>query len=95
MIDPKKIEDMAKQIGALIPSQLRQAADDIEGKIKIILQQKLAQLDVISRDEFDVQRQVLARTREKVDLLETQVQALLAERATPSTKDELPSSDQQ
>ncbi|MDP4535982.1 accessory factor UbiK family protein [Alkalimonas collagenimarina] len=95
MIDPKKIEDMAKQIGALIPSQLRQAADDIEGKIKLILQQKLAQLDVISRDEFDVQRQVLARTREKVDLLETQVQALLAERTTPSTKDELPSSDQQ
>ena len=95
MIDPKKIEDMAKQIGALIPSQLRQAADDVEGKIKIILQQKLAQLDVISRDEFDVQRQVLARTREKVDLLEQQVQALLAERTPAPDKDELPSSDQQ
>ncbi|MCH8537596.1 MAG: accessory factor UbiK family protein [Alkalimonas sp.] len=95
MIDPKKIEDMAKQIGALIPSQLRQAADDIEGKIKLILQQKLAQLDVISRDEFDVQRQVLARTREKVDLLEQQVQALLAEQTPATSTDELPSSDQQ
>lgn len=95
MIDPKKIEEMAKQIGTLIPSQLRQVVDDVEGKIKIILQQKLAQLDVISRDEFDVQRQVLARTREKVDLLEQQIQALLAERATTRRQEELPSSDQQ
>ena len=96
MIDPKKIEDLAKQIGAVIPARVRQAADDVESKIKVVLQQKLADLDVISREEFDVQRQVLARTREKLDALEQQVAQLMAQNnqsnQAPSAP---PSSDQQ
>lgn len=95
MIDPKKIEDMAKQIGAVIPAKVRQAADDIESKIKIVLQQKLADLDVISREEFDVQRQVLARTREKMDALEQQLHALLAAQQPPKQPSTPPSSDQE
>jgi ubiquinone biosynthesis accessory factor UbiK len=95
MIDPKKIEDIAKQIGNAIPPQLKQFADDVEAKVKQVLQSKLADMDFVSRDEFDVQRQVLLRTREKVELLEQQLSAILAEKTEKFDAKDLPSSDQQ
>jgi ubiquinone biosynthesis accessory factor UbiK len=95
MIDPKKIEDIAKQIGNAIPPQLRQFADDIEVKVKQVLQNKLADMDFVSREEFDVQRQVLLRTREKLEALEQQVAVLLAEKTQQFDAKDLPSSDQQ
>ena len=95
MIDPKKIEDIAKQIGNAIPPQVRQFADDIEAKVKQVLQQKLADLDFVSREEFDVQRQVLLRTREKLEKLEQQLAALMAEKTLDMRQQQLPSSDQE
>jgi hypothetical protein len=88
MLDPKKIEEMARQIGSAIPPKFREVADDIEGKIKVVLQAKLSQLDFVSREEFDVQRQVLMRTREKLEQLELQVQQLLAQQHSPTDKAE-------
>lgn len=81
MLDPKKIEDIARQIGASIPPKFREVADDVEAKVKAVLQAKLSSLDFVSREEFDVQRQVLLRTREKLEALELQVQQLLAAQA--------------
>ena len=95
MIDAKKIEDIAKQIGNAIPLQVRQFADDVEAKVKQVLQSKLADMDFVSREEFDVQRQVLLRTREKLEQLEQQVAALMAEKTQQFNSKELPSSDQQ
>jgi len=88
MLDPKKIEEMARQIGSAIPPKFREVADDIEGKIKVVLQAKLSQLDFVSREEFDVQRQVLVRTREKLEQLELQVQQLLAQQQSQTNKAE-------
>ena len=95
MIDAKKIEDIAKQIGNAIPPQVRQFADDVEAKVKQVLQNKLADMEFVSREEFDVQRQVLLRTREKLEQLEQQVAALMAEKTQQFNSKELPSSDQQ
>ncbi len=95
MLDPKKIEEIARQIGAVIPPQLKQFADELESKVKQVLQAKLADLDFVSREEFDVQRQVLLRTREKVEAMEQQLAALLAEKTQDFRQTELPSSDQQ
>ncbi|ALZ74834.1 accessory factor UbiK family protein [Rheinheimera sp. F8] len=86
MLDPKKIEDIARQIGASIPPKFREVADDVEAKVKAVLQAKLSSLDFVSREEFDVQRQVLLRTREKLEVLELQVQQLLAAQATDKTE---------
>ena len=55
----------------------------------------VAGMDLVSREEFDVQRQVLLRTREKVEKLEQQLAALLAEKTQQFDTKELPSSDQQ
>jgi len=70
MINAKKIEEIAKQVTDAIPPGLKNMASDFEDKTKTVLQRKLAQLDVVSREEFDVQTQVLLKTREKLAELE-------------------------
>ena len=76
MLDPKKIEQLAEQITNAIPPQIKSIADNVEEKIKTALQSKLSELDVVSREEFDVQTQVLARTRQKLETLEQELEAI-------------------
>lgn len=78
MINAKKIEDIAKQVTDAIPPGLKNIAADFEDKTKTVLQRKLSQLDVVSREEFDVQTQVLLKTREKIAQLETKIAELEA-----------------
>lgn len=76
MINAKKIEEIAKQVTDSIPPGLKNMANDFEDKTKTVLQRKLSQLDVVSREEFDVQTQVLIRTREKLAALEKKMAEL-------------------
>ncbi len=76
MINAKRIEDIAKQVTDAIPPSLKNIASDFEEKTKSILQKKLSQLDVVTREEFDVQTQVLLKTREKLSQLEQKVEKL-------------------
>jgi BMFP domain-containing protein YqiC len=73
MLNAKKIEEIAKQVTDAIPPKFKEIANDIEEKTKVVLQRKLSQLDVVSREEFDVQTQVLLKTREKLAALEASV----------------------
>ncbi|MGL5121328.1 MAG: ubiquinone biosynthesis accessory factor UbiK, partial [Plesiomonas shigelloides] len=66
MIDPKKIEQIARQVHESMPKGIRDFGEEAEKKIRQILQAQLAKLDVVNREEFDVQTQVLLRTREKL-----------------------------
>lgn len=76
MLNAKKIEQLAEQITNAIPPGVKNIADNVEEKVKAVLQAKLSQLDVVSREEFDVQTQVLARTRAKLEQLEAIVAEL-------------------
>ena len=78
MINPKKIEEVAWQLSDNLPSGLKQFAGEFEDKSKQILQNQLMKLDVVSREEFDVQQHVLLKTREKLEALQAQVDALEA-----------------
>jgi len=78
MINAKKIEEIAKQVTESIPPSLKNMASDIEDKTKTVLQKKLSQLDVVTREEFDVQTQVLIKTREKLAELEAKIAELEA-----------------
>jgi len=78
MFNAKKIEDIAKQVTDAIPPKFKDIANDIEEKTKVVLQRKLSQLDVVSREEFDVQTQVLIKTRAKLAELEDKVSKLEA-----------------
>ncbi|MGL6296109.1 MAG: ubiquinone biosynthesis accessory factor UbiK, partial [Plesiomonas sp.] len=75
MIDPKKIEQLARQVHESMPKGIREFGEEAEKKIRQTLQAQLGRLDLVSREEFDVQTQVLLRTREKL----TQFEARLAE----------------
>ena len=82
MIDPKKIEQIARQVHESMPKGLRDLGEDVEKKIRQVLQSQLTRLDLVSREEFDVQTQVLLRTREKLALLEQRLNDL--ENRSPS-----------
>ncbi|MFY8327902.1 MULTISPECIES: ubiquinone biosynthesis accessory factor UbiK [unclassified Pseudoalteromonas] len=76
MINPAKIEEIAKQISSNMPQGVKNLADTFEVKTKQAIQNKLAEMDFVSREEFDVQSQVLIRTREKLTELEAKVALL-------------------
>lgn len=77
MFDPKQFDSIAQKLYATLPTSLLNFENEIQHKFKEILQSAFTRMDLVTREEFDVQLKVLARTREKVDALQTQVQALL------------------
>lgn len=76
MLDPKKLEEIAKQITDAVPPELKNLAEGAEAKVKQVLQTQLSRLDFVSREEFDIQNQVLIRTREKLQALEARISEL-------------------
>jgi BMFP domain-containing protein YqiC len=72
-MDAKKIEESARQINDSIPAGVKDFAGGLEQRIKQILQQQLSKLDVVTREELDVQQQLLLRLRQRVDQLEQQL----------------------
>jgi hypothetical protein len=83
MIDLKAIDDLARRLSDLVPPGLKDARADLEQNMKATLQAGLGKLDLVTREEFDVQRAVLLRTREKLDALERAVEILEARLAAP------------
>ncbi|HBB52689.1 MAG TPA: hypothetical protein DCZ80_02140 [Legionellales bacterium] len=77
MLPNFQIDEISKKLLEILPFNRQEIEDDLRQKIKMILQSSLAKLDVVSREEFDVQTQVLAKTRDKVEILEKQVKELL------------------
>ena len=73
MIDPKILEEFGAKMSAILASS---PARDIEKNAKAMLSGLLGKLDLVTREEFDIQAQVLARTREKLKELETRIEAL-------------------
>ena len=81
MIDLNHIDDLARRLSSLVPPGLRGNAsqelrDELQQNFKSVLQTGLAKLDLVTREEFDVQRAVLLRTREKVEELQRAVTQL-------------------
>lgn len=85
MIDLKSIDELARRLSSLVPPGLREARGDLEQNFKATLQAGLGKLDLVTREEFEVQRAVLLRTREKLDALERTVAVLEAQLATPGS----------
>ena len=73
MLDPKTLEDIGNKVSTLLANS---PAKDIEKNAKAVVGGLLAKLDLVTREEFDIQSQVLARTREKLKALEARVDAL-------------------
>lgn len=76
MLNPKKLEEIAKQITDAVPPSVKTMAEGAEAKVKEVLQSQISRLDFVSREEFDIQNQVLVRTREKLEALEARLAEL-------------------
>ena len=76
MIDLNQLDDLARRLSDLVPPGLRQSREELQSTFKSALQAGLSKLDLVTREEFDVQRAVLLRTREKLDALEQVVAAM-------------------
>ncbi len=75
------LDDLAGRLAEAVPQNLKAIGEDLEHNFKSLLQTGLAKMDLVTREEFDVQVAVLARTREKLEALE----ARLAELQEPSS----------
>jgi BMFP domain-containing protein YqiC len=78
MIDLNHIDDLARRLSGLVPPAMREGREELQQNFKAVLQSGLSRLDLVTREEFDVQRAVLLRTREKLDALEHTVEKLEA-----------------
>ncbi len=85
MIDLNHIDDLARRLSQLVPPGLRDSQEELQQTFKSALQAGLSKLDLVTREEFDVQQAVLLRTREKLETLERTVATLEAQLAdTPA-----------
>jgi BMFP domain-containing protein YqiC len=76
MIDPKLLDELSERLSAGLPTGLRSLQDELAKNLRASLEAAFARLDLVTREEFEIQSAVLARTREKLARLEQQVKAL-------------------
>ena len=75
-LDPKKLDELARKLSESVPPGLVAVRDDLERNFKAVLQSGLSRLDLVTRQEFDVQAGVLKRTRERLEQLQARLAAL-------------------
>ena len=78
MLDNKVLDDIARRLSGAMPATAKTVQNDLEKNLRAATQAVFAKLDLVTREEFDVQRKVLARSREKIEQLEKQVAELEA-----------------
>jgi len=76
MLDNQAINRLSDRINQLLPPGVQQVKSDFDARLKTLLQQQLAQLEFVSREEFDIQARVLQRTRAKLEKLEDKLRQL-------------------
>lgn len=76
MIDARTLDELTRRLTELVPPGVSSVGADLADNIKDVLRSGLRKLDLVTRDEFDVQRSVLLRTREKVEALEARIAEL-------------------
>ena len=72
----ESIENLARRLAESVPEGLRSMKDELESNFRGVLQSGLSKLDLVTREEFEVQEAVLTRTREKLEALEARLKEL-------------------
>ena len=76
MIDPKILDNLASRLASALPSGIKEMKQDAEKNFRAILEGAFAKLNLVTREEFDVQAAVLSRTHAKVKEMEEQIMRL-------------------
>ena len=74
--DRPTLDDLARKLAESVPENIKSVGDEMERNFKSLLQSAMARMDLVTREEFDVQMAVLARTREKLEALEARLAEL-------------------
>lgn len=74
--DPKSLDNLARRLADAVPPGLAALKNDLEQNFKAVLQSGLTKLDLVTRQEFDIQSGVLRRSRERLEELEARIAAL-------------------
>jgi len=74
--DPRKLDELARQLAGSLPEGLRHLQRDAETNFREVLQGALSRMDLVTREEFDAQSEVLARTRAKLETLSERLENL-------------------
>jgi BMFP domain-containing protein YqiC len=83
-IDPKFLDDLATRLANAIPTPLRDLQNDVEKNMRAVLQSAFSRMNLVTREEFEVQSQVLAQLRIQLNALEQQVTDLEAKLQAPT-----------
>ena len=83
MINVRAIDELAQRLATLVPPGFDAAKDDLAKTFRATLQAGLERLNLVTREEFDVQQLVLLRSREKLEALEKRLAQLEAEQRSP------------
>lgn len=75
-MDPKILDDIAKQLAAAVPADLHRLREDMQKNFRAVLDNTLAKMSLVTREEFDAQQSVLNRSREKLEALEQRLREL-------------------
>lgn len=75
-MDPKILDELSQRLAAALPSGITALKDDLEKNIHAALEGVTTKMNLVSRQEFEVQQQVLQRTRQKLEALEKQLAEL-------------------
>jgi BMFP domain-containing protein YqiC len=78
MIDFRMLDELSQRLGAMLPPSVGEARADLTKNFRAALQAGLTRLDLVTREEFEVQQAVLLRTREKLEALEARLAELEA-----------------
>lgn len=72
----ESIENIARKLAEAVPEGLKSVREDLESNFRSVLRASLAKLDLVTREEFEVQEAVLAKTRDKLDALEARLKEI-------------------
>jgi BMFP domain-containing protein YqiC len=72
----ESIENIARKLAEAVPEGQKSVREDLEGNFRSVLKASLAKLDLVTRDEFEVQEAVLAKTRSKLEALEARLKEI-------------------
>ncbi len=72
----ESIEELARKLADAVPEGLKSMREDLEQNFRSVLQSGLSKLDLVTREEFEVQEAVLAKTREKLDALAAKLEKM-------------------
>lgn len=75
-MNTESVENIARKLAESVPEGLRAMREDLEQNFRSVLQASLNKLDLVTREEFEVQEAVLAKTREKLEALEAKLDEL-------------------